>query len=187
VPEDGAADGSPPRAQARAGSGLTGRGAQAKKPPPLRLVAPEPSERDIHVTVADLLDVCLGPPALWMPYPAGVTTLTARQHAQYSRFGIKRGVPDILIFYNRVWGIELKRRGGRLSKTRVARTRSGAPRILVGQDEMFDKLLGTGAWGAIEVAHSVDEVIDLLDFWDIPRRGGGVWRRLGRRPQLAET
>jgi hypothetical protein len=127
--------------------------------------------------VRDLLNVCLASPAVWAPYPAGVTTLSPQQFAQYSRFGIKRGFPDIMIFWRQVWGIELKRRGGRVSKTRIGRTRKGGPRILIGQEDMFPKLLDSGAWGAIEVAHSIDEVCMLLDRWRIPRLGGGSWLR----------
>lgn len=153
--------------------------AEATRTPPLRLklTAPEPSERDIHVACADLLNMCLAPPAVWAPYPAGVTALTPQQHAQYSRIGIQRGFPDLMIFYKKVFGIELKARRGRLSKTRVARTRRGGPRMLIGQEEMFDLLLASGAWAAIEVARSVDEVCLLLDIWKIPKRGGDGWLR----------
>lgn len=101
--------------------------------------------------------------------------LTAQQFAQYSRFGIKRGLPDIWIFWGKIFAIELKRRKGRLSKTRVGRTARGGPRELIGQEDMFPKLLATGAFGAIEVAHSIDEVCELLDRWQIPRLGGKSW------------
>jgi len=117
----------------------------------------------------------LAPPAVWAPYPAGVTELSAKQFAQYSRIGIKRGFPDLLIFYDLVFGIELKARRGRLSKTRVVHTRRGAPRELIGQEDMFPKLLATGAFGAIEVARSVEDVCRLLDTWHIPRVGGHAW------------
>ena len=93
-------------------------------------------------------------------------------------------MPDLMIFWKRVWGIELKTSKGRLSKTRVARTRRGGPRMLIGQDDMFEALLDSGAWAAIEVARSLDEVCGLLDFWEIPRNGGGRWLQLlsGERP-----
>jgi len=125
--------------------------------------------------VRDLLNLCLAPPAVWAPYPAGVTTLSAQQFAQYSRFGLKRGMPDIMLFFGKVWGIELKRRGGRLTKTRVVHTRRGTPRELIGQAEMHQQLLASEAWGGIEVAYSVDDVCALLDFWKIPRLGGHAW------------
>ena len=102
--------------------------------------------------------MCLAPPAVWAPYPAGVTTLTPQQFAQYSRIGLKRGWPDLMIAYKRMYGIELKTRRGRLSKTRVGRTLRGSPRELIGQVEMFELLVKSGAWGGIAVARSVDEV-----------------------------
>ena len=127
---------------------------------------------------------------MWAPYPAGVTALTPQQFAQYSKIGVKRGFTDILIFYHMVFGIELKTRRGRLSKTRVGRTRRGSPIELIGQEDQFPKLLATGAFGKIEVARSVDDVCDLLDKWGIPRIGGKPWRVVLQRPSgplLAET
>lgn len=112
---------------------------------------------------------------MWTPFPVGVTALTPQQFAQYSRFGVKRGFPDVWILHGKIWAIELKTKRGRLSKTRVGRTQRGSPRLLEGQEEVFPKLLATGAFGAIEIAHSVDEVCALLDVWRIPRVGGGSW------------
>jgi len=144
----------------------------------LKLIAPEPSERDIHVACRDLLNALLAPPAIWAPYPAGVTRLSAEQFAQYSRIGIARGWPDLLIGFGRFYGVELKARRGRLSKTRIVRTQRGSPRELIGQEDMFPKLIASGAFAAIEVARSVDDLCALLDRWNIPRLGGGSWQRL---------
>lgn len=143
--------------------------------PLFKLTAPMIKERDLHVAVRDLLDYCLAPPAMWAPMPVGVTRLTAEQFAQYSRFGVKRGWPDCLICHGKMWGLELKTKRGRLTKTRVGRTPRGGPRELIGQEDMFPKLLATGAFGAIEVARSIDEVCALLDAWQIPRIGGKSW------------
>lgn len=143
---------------------------------PFSLKAPILPERDLHVAVRDLLDYCLAPPAVWAPMPVGVTRLTAEQFAQYSRFGVKRGWPDCLICHGKMWGLELKTKRGRLSKTRVGRTARGGPRELIGQEDMFPKLLASGAWGAIEIARSIDDVCELLDRWRIPRIGGKSWR-----------
>jgi hypothetical protein len=90
-----------------------------------RLQAPEPLELE---ACANALERLLAPPAMWCCYPAGAVELTAAQHARYARMGLKRGMPDILIFHAGLWGIEIKRRGGRLSKTRVVRTRRGSLR-----------------------------------------------------------
>jgi hypothetical protein len=136
-----------------------------------RLTAPEPAERDIHEACARLLDKIILPPAFWFTYPAGASQLTGQQIAQHARIGLKRGLPDIWILHRWVYLIELKRPGGYLSKTRVGRTARGAPRILVGQEEIFPKLLATGTVKEISICHSVDEVIAELDRWQIPRRG----------------
>lgn len=137
---------------------------------PFRLTAPEPLEREVHESVANLLDAILLRPAEWTPYPAGVTQLSAQQQARYSAFGLKRGYPDIMIFYGGVYGIELKRRGQYLSTTRIAHTKRGSPRVLIGQDEMFPRLLATGAWRAISICHSTDDVLERLTRWNIPHR-----------------
>lgn len=142
---------------------------------PFKLSMLEPKERDVHVACKDLLNLCLAPPAVWAAYPAGVTQLSPAQFSQYARFGIARGWPDLMICFGKMYGIELKRRGGRLTKTRVGRTVRGSPRELIGQEEVHAKLLASGAWGAIEIAHSIDEVCALLDAWQIPRIGGHSW------------
>jgi hypothetical protein len=137
---------------------------------PFRLVAPEPFEVDLQETCAAALDRLLLPPAMWFAYPAGVIQLSGHQMARLMRHGLKRGLPDIWIFYRAVYCIELKRRGGSLSKTRVGRTSRGAPRVLEGQEEVFPRLIGTGAVEAIAVCTSVDEVLAQLARWQIPLR-----------------
>lgn len=138
---------------------------------PFRLKAPVPLERDTHIAVARLLDALLLRPAEWCSYPAGASTLSPQQAARHSEIGVKRGMPDIWVFYGAVYCIELKRPGtGALSKTRVARTKRGAPRILVGQAEMFPRLLASGAVKEIAICRSVDEVLHQLAQWHIPMR-----------------
>jgi len=140
-----------------------------------RLTAPEPLERDIHKTCAKALDRFLLEPAMWMPYPAGASVLSPQQAARHIEIGLKRGVPDIFILYNGLYMIELKRRGGTLSKTKEVRTKSGAPRILEGQEDVFPKLLRTGAVKAIAVCYDVKEVFQQLDRWQIPHQRG-TWQ-----------
>jgi hypothetical protein len=134
-----------------------------------RLTAPELPERDIHTVCAQVLDRLLAEPAAWACYPAGAAQLSPQQMARYSRLGLKRGMPDLLIFFDGVWGIELKRHGGRLSKTRIGRTRRGAPRILEGQEDVFPKLLAAGFKG-IAICRSADEMLTQLKHWGIPLR-----------------
>lgn len=137
-----------------------------------KLTAPEPLERDIHEACADALNrllVC--PPAEWACYPAGATTLSAQQQARYSRLGLKRGWPDLMICHKGLYGIELKRRGGTLSKTRIARTRRGSPRILLGQIDMFPRLIASGGFKDIAIARSVEEMLSHLERWGVPLHG----------------
>jgi hypothetical protein len=132
---------------------------------PFKLTAPMPLERDIHQQCADALDKLLAPPAFWFTYPAGASILSPQQQARHSRIGLKRGLPDIWVLYNGVWLIELKRPGGRLSKTRIVRTKRGAPRILAGQAGVFPLLNASGAVRGIAICHSVGEMLDQLSAW----------------------
>lgn len=141
-------------------------------PRAFRLTSPEPLERDIHQACADALDKLLAPPALWFCYPAGAAQLSPQQQARYSALGLKRGMPDIWVLYQGVYCIELKRHGGALSKTRIARTKRGSPRVLVGQDEMFPKLIESKGVQAIAVVSSVEDMLAQLAAWRIPLRGG---------------
>jgi hypothetical protein len=135
-----------------------------------RLTAPEPLELDIHEACARALDHLLLPPAMWFTYPAGAVQLSPQQMARYSRVGLRRGLPDIWVLYRGAWCIELKRHGGRLSKTRIGRTRRGSPRIYDGQEDVFPRLLASGGVNEIAVAHSVDEMLAQLARWHIPLR-----------------
>jgi hypothetical protein len=132
------------------------------KPPP------EPLEADIHEACARALDLLLLPPAMWFCYPAGAAELSPQQMAAYSRKGLKRGLPDIFVLHQRMYGIELKRPGARLSKTRVGRSQRGAPRIYAGQEDVFPKLEAAGM--QIAIVHSVDEMLAQLARWQIPMR-----------------
>lgn len=137
---------------------------------PFRLTAVEPLEVDIQEATVAALDRLLLPPAMFFAYPAGVIELSGHQMARLLRHGLRRGLPDLWLLYGGVYCIELKRRGGTLSKTRVARTRRGAPRVLVGQAETFPALIETGAIEAIAVCTSVDEVLAQVARWRIPLR-----------------
>jgi hypothetical protein len=139
-------------------------------PRPFRLTAPEPYEQDIHEAAAKALDALLLPPAIWFAMPVGHVKLSAAETARLSRIGLKRGLPDLWILYHGVFCFELKKRGGRLSKTRVARTRRGAPRVLVGQEEVFPQLIASGGVASIAVAHSVDEMLAQIRRWGLPLR-----------------
>lgn len=139
---------------------------------PFKLRAPVIPEEDIHVSAGHLLDRVLLPPAKWTTFPAGNVPLPPEYAAKLARLGLQRGWPDILVVCGAVYGIEIKRRGGCLSKTRTVRTRSGAQRVLLGQEDVFPQLEEAGM--RIAVCHDQDEVLDALVAWGLPIRGARV-------------
>lgn len=100
--------------------------------------------------------------------PVGHIKLTPAQAALLSRIGVKRGLPDLMVVYGGIYGIELKRGEGSLSRTRIVRTKRGALRVLEGQLEVFPRLRRAGM--KIEVCYSLDEVLGALRAWNIPTR-----------------
>ncbi len=133
-----------------------------------RLTAPEPPETDLHASVADALELLVLPPAEWTTFPAGHIQLTGQQAAKLHRLGLKRSWPDLLIVHGSLFGIELKRRGGKLSKTRAVRTRRGRLRIVEGQADVFPRLESAGM--RIATCDSVNAVLETLRVWGIPLR-----------------
>jgi hypothetical protein len=139
------------------------------KPKPFRLRNRQPLEAELHQQLARILDRHLLPPAEWSTYPAGVAHLSPQQQAKYSRMGLKRGWPDILIIHGgRIYGLELKRPGGQLSKSRIGRTRRGVTRYYIGQGEMFERLKDAGM--VIAVVRSLNEALLQIAEWGIPFR-----------------
>jgi hypothetical protein len=95
--------------------------------------------------------------------------LAPQAAARLARLGMQSGWPDVLVVHNgQLFGVELKTRTGRLSKSRVVRTRSGGARHVTGQVEMLADLERAGVRTA--VARSVDEVLAQLREWGIPLR-----------------
>jgi hypothetical protein len=137
---------------------------------PFRLRVPVQPEQELHEAVAELCDRLIAPPAFWFFYPAGAVQLTNAQVAKLARMGLKRGLPDLWVLHGLIYGIELKRRGGTLSRTFVKRTRRGSPRVYLGQKEVFP-LLEAAGMQPIAVCYSVDEVVATLEDWGVPLRG----------------
>jgi hypothetical protein len=135
---------------------------------PFRLVAPVAPEDDLHAAVAQALDVLLMPPAEWTTFPAGHVELTGQAAAKLARLGLKRNWPDVLVLHGLLHGIELKRTGGSLSRTRTVRTRRGRLRVVEGQRDVFPRLEAAGM--RLAVCDSVDTVIRQLEAWNIPLR-----------------
>ena len=80
-----------------------------------------PKEGELHRTIAELLDWVLLPPAMYTTFPAGWGALNKATAGRLKACGLKMGMPDILVLYpGVVVGIELKGRGGVLSKAQKA-------------------------------------------------------------------
>jgi hypothetical protein len=135
-----------------------------------KLTAPEPTELDLHAAIASALTALVVPPAMWWTNPIGHVQLSGAQMARLARIGTKAGLPDIWLLSGALYGIEIKRHGsGRLSQTRIAKTRQGALRIVEGQLDVFPQLLAAGA-REIAVVTSVDGMLAALHRWQIPLR-----------------
>jgi hypothetical protein len=136
---------------------------------PFKLTELVPFEDELHAAVADALDRLLLPPAEWTTFPAGHVPLPARFAVKLARMGLKRNWPDILVLCGPLHGIELKRSGETLSRARWVRTRSGAPRYVEGQREVFPRLETAGM--KLATCHTVVGVLDQLTAWGVPLRG----------------
>jgi hypothetical protein len=132
------------------------------------LSTPVPPEDNLHKAVAQALDVLLLPPAQWTTFPAGHVELTGQAAAKLARLGLKRNWPDILVLHGVLHGIELKRPGGTLSRTRSVRTRRGRLRVLEGQRDVFPRLEAAGM--RLAVCGCVDTVLAQLEAWGVPLR-----------------
>jgi hypothetical protein len=133
-----------------------------------RLTEDIPREKDIQATVRHGLDVLLLPPAVWFAMPVGHIKLTKAQAARLTEIGLKRGLPDIFVLHQRLYGVELKRPGGQLSRTRIVRTRRGGLRELAGQRETFPVLEAAGL--TIAVCDSLPAVLAFLTACGVPLR-----------------
>lgn len=137
-----------------------------------RLEPVVPTEVEFHEAVASLMHKVVLPPAFWTCFPAGHVQLTPAQAARLTRAGMKRGLPDFLLWHAPgSYGLELKRPKGHLSKGYMARTARGALVWREGQAEVFPRLETAGM--LIAVCTSLDAVIVALRGWGIPLRIGG--------------
>jgi len=135
---------------------------------PFRLTAPKVAENELHEATARLLATVLLPPAMFACYPAGHIQLGGQAAAKLARMGLAQGFPDFLVFCGGHYGIELKAKGGRLSRTITYRTPSGALRTRLGQVEVFPRLRDAGM--RIAVCSSLSDVLAALSGWGIPTR-----------------
>ena len=126
------------------------------------------TEANLHETVAEFLDWALMPPALYTTFPAGWGDLPKATAGRLNACGMKKGIPDILLFHDgRTIGIELKIPGGKPS---------------IAQQAMFHQLREAGV--LVYICESVEDVAFTLRDSGIPMRRMGLWRddvRLGVR------
>lgn len=136
---------------------------------PFRLTAPTVPEQDFHEAVAYLLWRLVLPPAQWTCFPAGSVPLPAQYAEKLARMGLQRGWPDFLIVYaERIYGLELKREGAQLSRDRLVRNRRGTLLLKEGQQTTFPRLEAAGM--RLAVCWSLDGVLHALTGWEIPTR-----------------
>lgn len=107
-------------------------------------------ERVVAITLAEHLTLRAGPDIWWAHYPAG-----GRRHpteaAIFKEMGVKAGTPDLLIAARgRMYGLELKAIGGRLSPEQII-THENMRRAGV--------VVGTAA--------GIDEALAMLSEWGI--------------------
>lgn len=154
--------------------------------PRFRLEPEIQAEQVVHEEVAKFLAACLLPPVMWNCFPLGHVSLSPAQLARLQRAGLQAGWPDFLvIFGGLIFGLEIKRVGGKLSKTRQYRTKRGQLRIVLGQEEVFPKLDRAGM--KIAVVHSVEETMAALGRFGIPYRGRSVPSGTPARGAAVET
>jgi len=139
----------------------------------LRLVAPVAAEVDIQAALCDALKTLLLPGPEWTSLPIGQVKLTGQQAARLARIGTAVGWPDVILLHDgKIMGLELKREGGQLSRTRLVRvrTRSGDIRhkIVEGQTDVFPRLVANGM--RIACVSSVPEALRQLEMWGVPLR-----------------
>jgi len=138
--------------------------------PRFKLTPPVVPEQELHETVASAFHLLIAPPAQWAMYPAGAIQLTQAQATKLVRMGLKRSWPDFLVLHDWLYGIELKRRGAKLSKSYWGRTKRGSPIYRIGQEDNFPALIAAGMRD-IAVCYSVQEAVDALKRWRILLRG----------------
>jgi hypothetical protein len=138
-----------------------------------RLTRPVFLEKDLHQAAVNALDVLLLPPAAFTTMPIGHIKLDGQQASKFARLRVRRGWPDVLVVFDgRCIGIELKRRGGALSRSRMVPTRRGGRRLVEGQAETHAQLRAAGM--TIAVCDSVDAVLDALRAAGVPLRAHQV-------------
>jgi hypothetical protein len=130
-------------------------------------------ETEFHKSVAELLDWILLPPAMFTTFPAGWGKLSKATAGRLRASGMKKGMPDILVFdarqrpdVTKVVGIELK---------------VGVNSTSSAQRGMFAKLQAVGI--QTYICRSVEDVIQVLEHADIPHRRAKTVEKVAQDPR----
>jgi hypothetical protein len=127
-----------------------------------------PEEVDLQAAGAEAFARLIRDPVQWTAFPAGHLKLTGQQAARLTRIGLKRSWPDHLILFDgKLIGIEWKRRGETLSRSRWVTTKAGKSRWVDGQREIFPLLASQGMRGPY-VCETVEAALLALEAEGIP-------------------
>ena len=128
----------------------------------------QPRESELHASVAELLSWVLIPPAMFSTFPAGWGKLSKATAGRLYAAGMKKGMPDILVF-SLHQGISL------ITKVEIAHTKiigielkAGANSLTPAQRTMHAQLQAVGI--RVYVCRSQEDVLAALDDADITRR-----------------
>lgn len=134
-----------------------------------------PTHDELHLSVANLLDWVLLPPALYSTFPSGWGALSKSMAQRLRKSGLKAGMPDIMVFPGdgRCFGVELK---------------AGNDVLSPAQREMGIRLRDAGV--PVYVCRSVEQVWDALRRERAPvrpLRGDDRWSQDPKELPLGET
>ena len=133
-----------------------------------RLVEELRAEKDLQADGHAAFSRLIRPPAEFTAFPAGHLKLTGQQAARLTRIGLRRSWPDHLVLYaGKLIGIEWKKPGEALSRSRWVRTKSGKSRWVEGQREVFPRLAGQGMRGPY-VCETVEQALEALEAEGVP-------------------
>ena len=111
------------------------------------------AERRLHIAIADYLTVALPPDVVWTHFPAGEKR-TPKTGALLKRMGLKKGIPDFLIWWHgKSYAIEVKAPGGE---------------VKVAQLRMINRLRAAGV--DVCIAYRFDAVESFLRAIGVPLR-----------------
>jgi hypothetical protein len=110
-------------------------------------------EQEIHKAVVSHLN-WRAMPGVFFFHPPNGGYRSKIEGAIFKGLGVKRGVPDLIIFYSgQIFGLELKASHGRLSPS---------------QTKCLNDMEVAGA--RTSIAHSIDEALVTLECWGVLRR-----------------